>query len=365
MTTGPIASDRVPGFDVNVEPSVREREARLDRIRRAAEELVEHATPAKDPGAFPRATPETGYYGLPLIKPAPWSWEIPAYFFVGGAAGASAIIANAAKWTAHDRGLVRRARWVAAIGGLISPALLTADLGRPLRFVNMLRVFKRQSPMSVGSWTLVAFSSSAAAATFFGMFERRSGSLRFLVNAADTTAALTGPILATYTGVLIGATAVPVWKENVSTLPVHFGMSGLAAASSILELCGETSPALNAAGLLASTVETAMGAKTELSKNRALKPLKKGKSGWLARIGSTLTGPVPLVLRLLAGNSQSAGSLRLRRAAAVSSIAGSVITRTAWISAGRVSAKDPTLQLEKTPASPPKEVETASAPRLV
>lgn len=81
------------------------------------------------------------------------------------------------------------------------------------------------------------------------------------------------------------------------------------------------------------------------------------------RIGGLLSGPVPLVLRLLAANSKTAKSLHLRRAAAVSSIAGSLITRTAWISAGKVSAKDPTLQLEKS--LPGQTVNAAPEPRRV
>lgn len=361
MTAGPIPPGELNAFDVNRMPAQREREARLDQVRRAAEKLVEHAAPARQPGAFPHATPQTGYYGLPLIKSAPWSWEIPAYFFVGGIAGASSIIANAAKWITRDRRLASDARWLAAIGGAVSPALLTADLGRPLRFFNMLRVFKPQSPMSVGSWTLAAFSSSAAAAAFFGVYEKGSMAARILVNGADMMAAATGMVLATYTGVLIGATAVPVWQESVGTLPIHFGMSGLAAATSVLELTGHTSPALNTAGLLASAGETVIGVKTELSKSRVMKPLKTGKSGWLTRIGGLLSGPVPLVLRLLAGSSASANSLRLRRAAAVSTVAGSLITRTAWISAGKASAEDPTLQLEQAPASPPKSLNKAES----
>ncbi len=107
-----------------------------------------------------------GYYGLPTLKAPVWTWEIPAYFFVGGAAGAAAVIASTARLAGGRPDLVRDARWIAAIGGAISPPLLVADLGRPERFLNMLRVFKLQSPMSVGAWTLVAFSNASAAATF-------------------------------------------------------------------------------------------------------------------------------------------------------------------------------------------------------
>src|SRR5918993_3586740 len=106
------------------------------------------------------------YYDLPLLKSPVWTWEVPAYFFVGGAAGAAAVIGAAATASGGRSDLVRDARWIAAAGAAASAPLLIADLGRPERFLNMLRVFKLRSPMSVGAWTLVAFSNAAAAAAF-------------------------------------------------------------------------------------------------------------------------------------------------------------------------------------------------------
>src|SRR3954454_18102102 len=95
----------------------------------------------------------TSYYGRPVIKPPVWTWEIPTYFFTGGLGGASATFALAADLTGN-RELARRS-WLIALGGLaVSPLLLASDLGRPVRFLNMLRVFKVTSPMSVGSWVL-------------------------------------------------------------------------------------------------------------------------------------------------------------------------------------------------------------------
>ena len=135
------------------------------------------------------------YYGLPTLKAPVWTWEIPAYFFVGGAAGAAAVIASTARLAGGRPDLVRDARWIAAIGGAISPPLLVADLGRPERFLNMLRVFKIQSPMSVGAWTLVAFSNASAAATFCDLVDRASRGripVRMIGNAAESLAAATG-----------------------------------------------------------------------------------------------------------------------------------------------------------------------------
>src|SRR5438445_4384962 len=136
------------------------RERRLFDIRREAEQTgkvkLSGIRPAGAP--FPKASPETGYYGVPMLKPPRWTREIPVYFFVGGAAGAAAVIGAIAHYTGADRKLVCDARWIAAAGSVLSPALLIADLGRPSRFLKMLRVFKPQSPMSVGAWTWVGFS---------------------------------------------------------------------------------------------------------------------------------------------------------------------------------------------------------------
>src|SRR5581483_3986325 len=127
-------------------------ERRLVEIRREAETKGMVTAKGIRPGGapFPIASPETGYYGIPLLKKPAWTWEIPLYFFVGGAAGAAAVVGAVADYSGADRKLVRDARWIAAAGTVLSPALLIADLGRPARFLNMLRVFKPQSPMSVG-----------------------------------------------------------------------------------------------------------------------------------------------------------------------------------------------------------------------
>jgi len=336
-----------------------ERNGRVARqgIRAAGAPLPPNAR--VDARADARASAETGYYGVPLLKAPQWSWEIPVYFFTGGFAGAASIVASFARLTRADHDLVRDARMLAAIGGSISPALLIADLGVPSRFLNMLRVFKLQSPMSMGSWTLVAFSSSAAGLSFLDLVRRRldgygTGPLiRVLENAAEFLSVISGSVLATYTGVLIGATAVPVWNKNVGILPVHFAASGMGSAASLLELRGHQTPALNGLGIASAAVETFVGTSIELRKDRVLEPLKKGKSGWLTRIGGMLAGPLPLALRLLSLMANGRRKTALRKAAAVSAIAGSVVTRFAWVQAGKASAADPRipLQLPDAPAT--------------
>jgi hypothetical protein len=216
--------------------------------------------------------------------------------------------------------------------------------------LNMLRVFKVQSPMSVGSWTLVAFSSSAAATLLLGEWERRTGrKIPVVREAAPVLSMLSGLVLATYTGVLIGATAIPVWHENVSILPIHFGSSGLVAATSMLELRGHTNTSLNTLGIAASTLETVTGAALELRRSASSEPLRSGKAGWMMRTAGLLSGPLPLALRLLAMLGSRGRARKLRRAAAISSVAGSMVTRWAWMEAGKASASDPRPALLATP----------------
>ena len=114
------------------------------------------------------------YYGAPLLKEPVWRWYIPAYFYAGGVAGAAAALGGAVQ-LALDAGapgtlqrfvlpgehrLVRTCRTIATGGAVLSAALLIADLGRPARFLNMLRVFRPTSPMNMGTWILSAFGAS-------------------------------------------------------------------------------------------------------------------------------------------------------------------------------------------------------------
>src|SRR5881392_2160286 len=181
-------------------------EQKLIEIRREAERRGEVKAsgirPAGSP--FPMASPDTGYYGIPLLKKPAWTWEIPLYFFTGGTAGAAAVVGAIANYTGADRRLVRDARWIAAAGSVISPALLISDLGRPARFLNMLRVFKPQSPMSVGVWTLVGFSGGTAAAAFAQLLTDRYGPsfpVRVIEQAGQAASLLFGLPFSNYTGV--------------------------------------------------------------------------------------------------------------------------------------------------------------------
>src|SRR5216117_701340 len=321
-------------------------ERRLFEIRREGENkgVVKGAGVRPSGAPFPVASVETGYYGIPLLKEPAWTWEVPLYFFVGGAAGAAAVVGAIADYTGADRKLVCDARWIAAAGAVISPALLIADLGRPERFLNMMRVFKPQSPMSVGVWTLLAFSGAATATAFAGFMRERYGPslpLRVMENVGQAASLAFGLPFSNYTGVLIGATTIPVWNESINELPIHFGMSGLSSAVGMLELMGHRkSRALQWLGLGAAIFECMEELRIETHRLACLDPLRKGTSGAVVRVGGVLSGPVSLGLRVLSFLSRGEQARDLRKWAAISAIAGSLVTRFGWLDAGDVSAQD-------------------------
>jgi hypothetical protein len=304
-------------------------EQRLDEIREAALQ------------AGPAQRPQTAgsYYGLPVLKVPVWTWEVPLYFFLGGISGVSACIGFIAQLFRSDPALVRVSLWTALIGAAICPILLIADLGRPARFLNMLRVFKLRSPMSMGVWILVAFSNCALLAVvcfeliFRGFANPASTSLLWL---GEGSAAITGLLLASYTGVLIGATAIPVWFENRELLPAHFLTSGLGGSAAILELAGFLIPATQVLGFAASGVETSIEIFLQVRNRPVDAPLHHGRSGKALLIAGLLEGPAALLLRAFLGASHTG-----RYAAAVCFLLGSLLSRYAWIWAGRASAEDP------------------------
>ena len=287
-------------------------------------------------GPIPR---KPGYYGQPVVKPPVWTWQVPLYFFVGGLGGMSAVIALAAL-IFHHVDLARAAMWNATIAGaVLSPVLLIMDLGRPHLFLNMLRVFKHRSAMSMGAWILSLFGACVVPgliALELHTHQIFDGTLdQLLVVAADIFifgSAIFGTLLATYTGVLIGATAIPAWFLHRTLLPIHFGTAGLGSAAALLELLGHRIPALNFLGFYAAAVESALLVWLSVNKHGvADRAIHEHGSGWLIRIGDVLTGPLAIVLRFL-GFIPFAG---------ISFLIGSLISRFGWIAVGKVSGSDP------------------------
>ena len=319
---------------------IRMNEDRLDALREEAARTgkVQDAGIVPSGSPFPKPAAAASYNGNPVLKPPTWTWQVPLYFFVGGVAGVSAVIAL----VTHLRGyaaLERAALWIGFAGALMSAPLLIADLGKPMRFLNMLRVFKIRSAMSVGAWTLSGFSSAVGLAVVcHEVLLAGYGNVFLLLIewVAEIVAALTGLILASYTSVLLGVTAIPVWSENRKLVPAVFLTGALGSAAAALELVGFRIPATQLIGIVASIVEIVIAIAIEVRDRYVDRPLREGAVGWLIRVGAALAGPTALLLRIFSGHSPA-----LRDVAALCFIAGALIARFAWIAAGRVSSRDP------------------------
>ena len=273
------------------------------------------------------------YYGRPVIKEPAWTIEVPWYFFAGGMAGASAPLAVAARMTGNER-LARSAVTVAAAGIAVGTPLLVSDLGRPERFHHMLRVIKPTSPMSMGSWVLAAMGPAAVGAAV----SDRLGILPGLGRAAEVVSGLLGPILCTYTGVLVANTAVPVWHEAGRELPLVFAGSALAsagAATTVLTPAADAGPSRRLA-VVGAVLELGAAGAMERRLGELAEPYHQGPAGRYARLarGCTVLGAAAMAV---------AGTRRRWAAVAGSGLllAGSALERLAVYKAGFQSARDP------------------------
>ncbi|HET8980156.1 MAG TPA: NrfD/PsrC family molybdoenzyme membrane anchor subunit [Solirubrobacteraceae bacterium] len=279
-----------------------------------------------------RATPQS-YYGKPIIAEPVWSWEIPLYFFTGGLGGASAMLAAGADLTGRTT-LARRA-WLCALAGVgVSPPLLISDLGRPARFLNMLRMVKVTSPMSMGTWLLLGTSGATAAATANNLF----GLLGPAGRIAKPVAGALGGMLTTYTAVLISDTAVPVWHEARRELPFLFAASAAASAGAAATL---TTPSRHAAParLLAAGGAAASVGVMQLMEHRlgeVGEPYSKGTPGILGRAAEACAACGAAAVAF-GGRRRPA----VARAGAGLLLAGAVLERWSVFRAGFASARDP------------------------
>jgi hypothetical protein len=219
------------------------------------------------------------YHGQPVIKEPVWTWEIPTYFFTGGLAGASAGLAYLSELRGNEV-LASRAWDTAMAAVTVSPALLTSDLGKPARFINMMRMVKVTSPMSLGSWGLLASGTTTAivaANNWTGLFPRLS-------KLARPAAATLGLPLSTYTAALIANTAVPAWHQARTELPFVFA-SGAALSAGAATVVTTPPPNAKPARRLALAGAAAEIASKELMEKRLGELGEPYKQGVVAKFG--------------------------------------------------------------------------------
>ncbi len=309
-------------------------EGALQRVTRRPEPPMERWT--ETPGEL-----GPSYHGVPMLKEPVWSWDIPAYVAVGGLAGACGVLGATAQALGGRgaRDLVWRCRAVGTAGAVVSAALLIHDLGRPARFLNMLRVFRPTSPMNMGTWVLSSFGACTALATLPAVVDLP----RPLARAAEWAgygAGVLGLPLVGYTGVLLSSTAVPVWQETRRTLPVLVAFSGAVSAAGLFQVWQPRGAGYEMArrfGGLAKGAEAMFSILLHREAGRVPRverALRRGKAGLLLRAGRVLTG-ASLVLDVLGHRG------RWHRTSGALALAGTLALRFGIVAAGRASARDP------------------------
>ena len=330
----------------------------------AGQRIGAHRSGLMPPSAL--ANEEATYYGLPVLKAGVWTWDIPAYYYLGGLSGAAAALGGAATlWRRREMPtLALGGRAIAVAGGALSTYFLIHDLGRPERFLYMMRVFRPSSPMNVGAWLLASFAT-ASTASLAGAFVSSSGwrgrarralealhlkRRPFLERGSDILAVVAGILglpMTGYTGVLVSNTVVPLWQAPRRLMPLLFMASAAASAGSAFELAALKPQEVAAvqrfavAGKAAELI-AAEALEREVGRvPRVAEPLRTGLSGTLWKAGQGL-GLAALGCSLLGRRSPT-----LRRVGGVLGTASALCLRFGIHYAGQRSARDPRATFEQ------------------
>ncbi len=286
-----------------------------------------------------QSTTDVTYYDRPMLQEPVWEWPISAYYYIGGVTGASLVLAAAAQLKdgeAHHK-LIKSCHSIAFVGSGLSAFCLVYDLGRPERFLNMLRVFRPTSPMNMGAWILSGVGSTAPVAL---VLRNRPGLLGFIGKTCTILAGIFGAGLATYTGVLVSSSAVPIWQQSRKTMPILFGASAMASVGELFNIISgnEQERALTTTfGTVGQLVELSAGFVMEKQASEVKQvglPFREGVSGVMWRTAAALTAG-SIFLKVLPGKSSTK-----RIAMGVMGTLGSVLMRFSIEQLGKVSALD-------------------------
>lgn len=298
--------------------------------------------PARRGGEQPMVEEATfrSYYGQPIINKPVWEApDIPGYLFLGGLAGASSVLAAGAQVTGgHSLSRALKVTSTVAVG--MSGVALVHDLGRPARFLNMLRVLKPTSPMSVGSWLLAGYAPFSATASFSAM----TGRLEPAGSAAALVAAAMGSGVATYTAALVSDTAVPAWHGAYREMPFVFAASAMSAAAGA-GLVGapleETRP-VQRLGIASGVAELALMKVMKQRLGMVGEAFEESDKAHRYERGAQMATGVGVAAAALLGRRSRLGSAL----AGAGLLVGSALARFAIFEAGLASAENPRYTVE-------------------
>jgi formate-dependent nitrite reductase membrane component NrfD len=325
-------------------------------------------TPHADPRSANSSEPvEVGYYDIPVIHGPHWKWLIIGYFYFGGISGASAAIAAFLRLSGGTAGtpLARIATYISFLALVPCPVLLILDLGRPARFFHMLRAFRVTSPMSIGTWGLTIFGVLSTLTTGLQLLEdrlagkenRANGGWRGVSKPLAVLSGVSGFFVAGYTGVLLAATAVPLWSKRPALLGPLFLSSAMtsgaaaigAVASALDHKESATHDRLRTLELLSTVAEESLLVIWIMALGQTAKPITEGRLGAVVRHAAVGAG---MALPLSIGALSPYLPRRLRRPVGIVSaaltLAGVFVVRYAVVIGGRQSADDPHATFEMT-----------------
>jgi formate-dependent nitrite reductase membrane component NrfD len=270
------------------------------------------------------------YYGRPAVKASPYGWKVALYTFLGGLAGSAQVIATLADLVSprKHRALVKAGRVLAAVNGaLLGPALLVLDLHTPQRWYNMLRIFRRTSPMSIGSYVLTAFGGFSALSL-----------MPKIGRVTQIPAALAGAGMASYTPALLASTATPLWSAAPRALGAEFATGAFACGAAALVLAGRHRAVENAMWIGTAAYGIAsLAVRREHQREQVNEPLERGKWARVHKAGLGLGIGLPLAC--LAMNALSGRSRDRSALAAAGVLAGVFLSRWALFEGGNESAR--------------------------
>lgn len=309
----------------------------------------------------------TSYYNVPVIHKPHWKWLIILYFFLGGISSASYVIATIAElWGGRDgRKITRVGRYLSLAALIPSPILLILDLGRPERFHHMLRIVKLRSPMSVGTWGLTIFGLFCALSALIqaaqdGLLARITPINRLLLALPRKTINVIGGafgfFVGGYTGVLLGATAVPLWAKNALLLGPLFLSSAMSSACAamtlLLSLAGRsrhtTIERLERLDTLTLLAELALILSARATTGKVIsRPIREGHLGRIFRwgvLGGGILAPLAIQTRSILSHTRPSRPLTIL--SSLLTLTGGFLLRYVMVMAGRASADDPQATFE-------------------
>jgi formate-dependent nitrite reductase membrane component NrfD len=254
---------------------------------------------------------------MSLLQSSHWPFLIDVYFFLGGLAGGAFVIATVATLVNSRlyRDVVRAGYYVALLALVPCPVILIIDLGVPARFLNMMKTFNPSSPMSMGSWALGIFGVCVGLAALFTLLEDLKGTdFSAQKRIVGIIGAVFGFFVAAYPGVLLGATARPLWTNGhaLGALFLAVGASTAAAAIALIltvagRARGDGATAIRRMTVLSLLVQglsvvvfiVAVQSAGSAASDRALAMLMSGPFKVTFWVGAVVVGTVvPLLLGL-------------------------------------------------------------------